>query len=118
MWLMQSFREFEAGPDPFGRKWRVFFKWMQSAISMRHSDSMDVKFILESEGERQEKVIALMNPDLLELSRKTGHPLTDPWCSRLAAAHLSHLIESGEDMEKDLVTPTADQLAAYAARVQ
>lgn len=115
---MEIFREFEAGPDPFGRKWRVLFKWMQAAISLRHSDSMDVKFILEADGEKQEKVVALMNPDLLELSEKTGHALTDPWCSRLAACHLKNLIESGEDMEKELVTPTPDQLAACAARVQ
>ncbi len=114
---MQNFREFEAGPDPFGRSWRVLFKWMQSAISMRHSDSMDVKFILRREDEEQEKVVALMNPDLLDLSGKTGHALTDPWCSRLAALHLKHMIESGEDMEKDLVTPTPEQLAACAAQV-
>jgi len=42
---VQSFREFEAGPDPFGRTWQVKFKWLQTAISLRHSDSVDVKFI-------------------------------------------------------------------------
>jgi hypothetical protein len=29
---MQNFREFEAGPDPFGRTWRVKFKWLLTAI--------------------------------------------------------------------------------------
>ena len=43
---MQSFREFEAGPDPFGRKFQAQFKWLQTAISIRHSDTVDVKFIL------------------------------------------------------------------------
>jgi hypothetical protein len=42
--FMQNFREFEAGPDPFGRMWSVQFKWLQTAISLRHSDSIDVKF--------------------------------------------------------------------------
>ena len=115
---METFREFEAGPDPFGRKWRVLFKWMQSAISIRHSDTMDVKFVLQAEGEEQEKVVALRNEDLLDLSGKTGRPLTDPWCSRLAAIHLKRMIESGEDMEKDLVTPTPEQMAACAAEAR
>ena len=30
--------------------------------------------------------------------------MDDPWCSRLGAMHLRHLVETGEDMEKDLVT--------------
>ena len=52
---MQNFREFEAGPDPFGRMWSVQFKWLQTAISLRHSDSVDVKFILRSDDTKMEK---------------------------------------------------------------
>ena len=46
---MLNFRQFEAGPDPFGRKFQVMFKWLQTAISMRHADTVDVKFILVDE---------------------------------------------------------------------
>jgi hypothetical protein len=115
---MQNFREFEAGPDPFGRIWQVEFKWLLTAISLRHSDSVDVKFSLRSDDNKIiEKTIALRHPDLLELSENTGHPLTDPWCSRLAAVHLKNAIETGEDMEKDLVTPSLEQLARWDARL-
>ena len=63
---MLNFRQFEAGPDPFGRKFQVLFKWLQTAISLRHSDSVDVKFILIDEnGARTEKTIALPQADLL-----------------------------------------------------
>ena len=41
--------------------------------------------------------------------------MDDPWCSRLAAMHLEHLVETGEDMEKDLVTVAAADLKRYAA---
>jgi hypothetical protein len=59
--------------------------------------------------DKREKVLALPHPDLLALSAKTGHPLTDPWCLKLAARHLRHMVESGEDLEKTLVTlSTAD----------
>jgi hypothetical protein len=103
--MAENNRRFEAGPDPFGRTWEVEFRWLQTAISIRHSDTIDVKFVIWTEGEpKQEKVIALPHAGLLELSAKTGHPLTDPWCLKLAATHLRHMIESGEDLEKTLVT--------------
>ena len=116
---MLNFRQFEAGPDPFGRKFQVSFKWLQTAISVRHSDTVDVKFILEDEnGGRSEKTIALPHADLLRVSRETGKAMDDPWCSRLAANHLMHLVETGEDMEKDLVTVPPPDLSRYAAALR
>jgi len=114
---MLNFRQFEAGPDPFGRKWNVLFKWLQTAISLRHSDTVDVKFILESDGLETEKQIAMPHVELLELSRRTGRELNDAWCARLAALHLLRMIESGEDLEKDLVTVPLAELAGYAAQL-
>ena len=112
---MQNFRQFEAGPDPFGRKFQVLFKWMQTAISLRHADTVDVKFILVDEnGGRTEKTIALPLADLLRTAKEIGRQMDDPWCSRLGAMHLQHLVETGEDMEKDLVTVSAADLKSYA----
>jgi hypothetical protein len=113
---MQNFRQFEAGPDPFGRKFQVLFKWMQTAISLRHADTVDVKFILVDEnGGRTEKTIALPLADLLRVAKEAGRQMDDPWCSRLGAMHLQRLVETGEDMEKDLVTVSAADLKNYAA---
>ena len=112
---MQSFRQFEAGPDPFGRKFQVWFKWLQTAISIRGADTVDVKFVLENEqaGSAQ-KTIALPHLALLALSRETGRPMDDAWCSRLAALHLVRLVETGEDMEKDIVAVAPATLKQYA----
>jgi len=115
---MLNFREFEAGPDPFGRKYQVFFKWLQTAISTRHSDTVDVKFVLtDDQGERTEKDIALPHADLLRVSKEIGRSMDDPWCSRIAAMHLRYLVESGEDMEKDLVTVLPADLKRYATEL-
>jgi hypothetical protein len=115
---MQNFRQFEAGPDPFGRKFQVYFKWLQTAITLRHADTVDVKFVLvDDAGVQSEKTIALPHPDLLRLGRETRRFLDDPWCARLAASHLLHLIKTGEDMEKDLVTVPFADLKQYAAAV-
>jgi len=115
---MLNYRQFEAGPDPFGRKFQVYFKWLQTAISLRHSDTVDTKFILEEEGgPRTQKTIAIPHADLLRLSKETGRAIDDAWCARLATLHLLHLISTGEDIEKDIVTVPAADLKRYAAEL-
>jgi hypothetical protein len=115
---MLNFRQFEAGPDPFGRKFQVLFKWLQTAISLRHADAVDVKFILVDEsGARTEKTIALPQADLPRVSALSGRQVDDAWCARLAGLHLLHLVQTGEDMEKDLVTVALADLTRYAAEL-
>src|SRR5581483_3189062 len=99
---MLNFRQFEAGPDPFGRKYQVLLKWLQTAISIRHADTVDVKFVITGEdGGQTQKTIALPHASLQMVSKETGRAMDDPWCARIAALHLLHLIETGEDMEKN-----------------
>ena len=116
---MENFREFEVGPDPFGRKWKVHFRWLQTGISIRHADTVDVKFGVSADSEPfEERVIALPHTALLAVSKKIGHPLTDAWCLKLAALHLTHMIETAEDIEKTLVTAQLDELERYAGELQ
>ena len=107
-------RLFDAGPDPFGRMWKVQFRWLQTGISIRHADTVDVKFFVSSEGlPTEEKVIALPHHKLLQLTSESGRRLTDSLCMRLAAAHLSHMIETSEDMDKTLVTVLPNEMDRY-----
>ena len=115
---MFNFRQFEAGPDPFGRKFQILFKWLQTATSIRHADTVDVKFILVDEnGSATAKTIALPHAELVRVSRETGREMDDPWCARIAALHLEYLISTGEDMEKDLVTILPADLKRHAGEV-
>lgn len=115
---MLNFRQFEAGPDPFGRKFQVMLKWLQTAISIRHADTVDVKFILvDDDGRETAKTIALPHADLVKVSKESGRAMDDPWCARLAATHLLHLVETGEDMEKNLVTVALPELRRYAGEL-
>ncbi len=117
--MLDNFRDFTVGPDPFGRTWHAYFRWLQNAISIRHADTVDVKFGISTEGvPSEERVIALPHPALLALSEKLSHPLTDTWCMKLAALHLKHMLESGEDMEKTLVTAQPAELEQYARELQ
>jgi hypothetical protein len=117
--MPETFRRFSAGPDPFGRTWEVEYRWLQTGISIRHADTVDVKFNLWTEGEpKQEKVIAMQHVQLLKLSQQTGHALTDGWCAKLAARHLILMIETAEDLEKTLVTMTPADLERAAGNLQ
>ncbi|MBC7925648.1 MAG: hypothetical protein H7039_08330 [Bryobacteraceae bacterium] len=111
---MENFRRFQAGPDPFGRHWIIGFRWQQNGISIRHSDTVDVKFHLLQDGKTSEKVIALVHPDLLALSTQQGRPLTDAWCLKLAALHLRYMILTDTDMDQELVTVTPPDLTRAA----
>jgi hypothetical protein len=115
--MIENFRRFEV-QDPSGKTWAVSFQWLQTAITIRHSDSVDVKFLLSSGETQMEKVIALSHPGLLELSRKRDRPLTDPWCMKLAALHLKHMIETDEDMDKALVTVKPEELEEHNSELE
>jgi hypothetical protein len=117
--MIGHLRHFEAGSDPFGRKWIVKFRWLQNAISIRHADAVDVKFSLVSDdGAAEEKVIALPHAALLSLAKASNRGVTDPWCMRLASTHLKRMIATFEDMDKALVTLTPAQLAEAAVTDQ
>jgi hypothetical protein len=106
--MIKNFRDFEAGPDPFGRTWQVYFRWLQTGISIRHADTVDVKFGIGTAGEPfEERVIALSHP-----------ALTDTWCMKLAAMHLKHMLRTGEDMEKTLVTMQPEEIDRYARELE
>jgi hypothetical protein len=112
--MPENFRRFEAS-DPFGRNWVAEFRWIQNAISIRHCDSVDVKFQLIRGADIEEKVIALRHPDLLELSKRTGRGITDAWCMKMAALHLREMIQTDRDMDKILVTPLIADLERHAS---
>jgi hypothetical protein len=117
--MVEQSRLFQAGPDPFGRTWTAQFRWLQNGITIRHADTVDVKFLVTPEGgESEEKVIALPHPELLALCEKRGRKLTDPYCLRVAAAHLKRMVETSEDMDKTLVTVRPEELEIYISEFE
>jgi hypothetical protein len=110
---MENFRDFQAGPDPFGRLWSVQFKYLQTAISIRHSDSVDVRFILESGEERMQKTIVIPLADIRAYAARTGRKVSDAWCSRLAMCRIREVIQTAEDFEKDYIAATPTEIERY-----
>lgn len=118
---MENFRDFQVGPDPFGRTWHALFKYLQTGISIRHSDSVDVCFVIESEDAadaRAQKIVVLSHPGIRDFSKRSGREITDTWCSRMAACKLRQVIENGEDMDKEYLTVTSREIEEYDAAIR
>jgi hypothetical protein len=108
---LKNFRNFEAGPDPFGRKWHVEFKYLQTGISIRHSNSVDVCFILTSGEEKLKKTVVLPFHDLKAWAKAgSGRKFDDTWCARAAVLKLRSAIDTAEDLEKDYIVVTPAEL--------
>jgi hypothetical protein len=110
---MENFRDFETEADPFGRIWHVRFKYLQTGISIRHSDSVDVRFILESGEERIQKTVVIPLAEIRAYGERAGRQVSDAWCSRLAAGRVRDVIATAEDFEKDYLVVTPAEIERY-----
>jgi hypothetical protein len=115
---MENFRDFEAGIDPFGRTWHAQFKYLQTGISIRHSDSVDVRYVLDNGEEQVQKTIVIPNADIRAYAARTKRPVSDPWCSRIAMCKLRYAIETAEDLEKDYLLVTAREIEEFDAKIK
>jgi hypothetical protein len=115
---MENFRDFAAGPDPFGQTWHAHFKYLQTGISIRHSNSVDVCFVLENGSERMLKTVVIPNADIRAYADRTKRAISDPWCGRVALCKLRYIIETGEDLEKDYLQVTAREIEEFDTLIQ
>jgi hypothetical protein len=93
-------RRFEVVSPLTGTTYHVEFRWMQTGISLRNSDTVDVKFLVNGAG----RIVALPHGALERACRLQGVPLRDELCVRLAAEHLGRALENGEDDGAEILT--------------
>lgn len=115
---MENFRDFQIGPDPFGQTWHVLFKYLQTGISIRHSDSVDVRFVLDNGTEQTQKTVVLPHADIRAYTARTGRKVSDAWCSRIARMKLQRVIENAEDIEKDYLLVTAQDIEEFDVAIR
>lgn len=115
---MENFRNFQVGPDPFGRTWTAQFKYLQTAISIRHSDSVDVRYVLDNGEEQMQKTAVIPHADLRAYSERTGRKMSDSWCARLAICKLRKVIETAEDLEKDYLLVSPREIEQFDGEVK
>ena len=84
---MENFREFQVDRSLRPRL-DAQFKYLQTGISIRHSDSVDVRYILDSGDENSCRRRSFsIHADLATYSGRTSaRKISDAWCSRLAVS--------------------------------
>jgi hypothetical protein len=115
---MENFRDFSAGQDPFGRTWSAQFKYLQTGISIRHSDSVDVCYILDNGEEQMRKTVVIPLAEIRAYAERTGRPISDSWCSRIAASKVRRMIETAEDLEKEYLPVSPREIAEYDGQIR
>jgi hypothetical protein len=103
-------REFEVRSPLDGTVYRCRFHNLIIGIAPRHSDTIDVKFLVNG----TPVVLALPHVAFAEYREKHGRPLTDQDAVRIAGLSLKQLLERAERVDQPLITLTRQQTLALA----
>ena len=76
-----NYRDFQAQSALTRQDYHCQFVYLQTGISLRHSDTVDVKFRVNGEG----VVVALPHTAWDKYKNRAGHALTDDLASSVAA---------------------------------
>ena len=107
---MNDWRDFEVPSRLGGRVHHCRFHTLVTGISPRHSDTVDVKFLVNG----SPVVLALPHAAFAEHLRKTGLPLTDQDAIRIAGISLKNLLERGERVDTPLLALSTQQTLELA----
>ena len=95
-----DYEEFEVLSPLDQKTYHGRFHSLVTGISLRHSDTVDVKFLLDG----SPIVVALPHAAFAEYRRKMGLPLTYRNAIQIAGLWLKQLLERGERMDEPLLT--------------
>ena len=105
-----NYRDFQARSGLTQQDYHCQFVYLQTAISLRHSDTVDVKFRVDG----TPVVVALPHTAWIEYQHRTGQPLTDDCAAQVAASLLREGLERGDDVELLDLNPTNAQVVEKA----
>ena len=98
-----------------GQEVHCMFQAIMTAISTRHADAVDVKFLANG----RSVWIALPHATWVEYNKRTGKVITDPLAAQIAGHFLKTAIESGEEDGREMYNLTvAEALQHLDAVVQ
>ena len=108
-----SYEEFSVVSGVDGKRTDCRFYTLKTGISPRHSDTVDVKFLMNG----NPVVIALPHTAFAEYRHRTGNPLTDVRAIQIAGLFLKELLEK-EGLDEDrLLVPSTQQTLDLAEKI-
>jgi hypothetical protein len=88
-----------------GQPVHCIYQALITAISTRHADAVDVKFLANGEP----VWVALPCPAWVEYNQRTGRVITDPMAVQIAGRHLKYAIEGGENGGREMHLLTVEE---------
>jgi hypothetical protein len=105
-----SYEEFSVTSPIDGKQYTCRFHTLMTAISLRHSDTVDVKFLVSG----RPVVIALPHKAFAEYRQRTGQLITDAMAIQIAGLFLRELLEKEGFEENGRIVPSAQQTLEFA----
>jgi len=115
--LLMTFEEFTVSAPapgaPDRQQFRCRFDTLTTAISTRHSDTVDVKFLVNGKG----IVIALAHAGFARFRESTGRALTDGEAVQMAGLFLKRLLERGERVEDPILPVSPEETLELSRQI-
>lgn len=96
-----------------GKQVHCVYKALMTAISTRHADAVDVKFLVDD----RPVWIALPHPAFVRYQVRTGRVLTDPLAIQAAGHYLKQAIENGGDPGREMYSLSLDEALLHVDAV-
>ncbi|HUI55492.1 MAG TPA: hypothetical protein VLY04_11000 [Bryobacteraceae bacterium] len=108
------YEDFHATERWSGKQVHCIYQALVVAISTRHADAVDIKFLVEG----QPVWIALPHPAWVEHKKRTGKDLTDPLAVQLAGHYLKQALEAGMESGREIFPLSVDETLVHLDAVR
>src|SRR5579885_803902 len=109
-----DYQEFRVVSPADGKEYQCRFRMIATAISLRHSDTVDIKFLVNG----KPYVVALPHAALAQYRKTTGKILTDADSIEMAGRLLTETLQKEGLRDDRLLTATFDQTLQLAAALR
>jgi hypothetical protein len=96
-----------------GEEIHCIFQALIAAISTRHADAIDIKFLVAG----RPVWIALPHPAWVEYNRRTGRVITDPLAVQIAGHYLHEAMRQGDNGGREIHSLTVQQTLQHLEAV-
>ncbi len=108
-----GYEEFSVESPVDGKIHHCRFHTLMTGISLRHSDTVDVQFLVNGKG----IVIVLPHIAFAEYRQRTGRILTDAKAIQLAGLFLKELLEKGGSIENHFLALASQRAMELAQQI-
>src|SRR3974390_879177 len=99
------YEDFYATERWSGKKVHCIYQALIVAISTRHADAVDIKFLVDG----HPAWIALPHPAWVEYKNRTGKMITDALAKEIAGHFLKTALECGEGVGREMYALTVEE---------